>query len=482
MNTFNKKSLCAALAAFGAAGAAHAVNVSNDGLGEVLIYPYYTVRNAGGVADGNPYNTLISVVNSTESAKAVKVRFIEGKNSQEVLDFNLYLSKNDVWTAAVVPTAEGAKLVVGDTADGVKDTSCTLPNVVDGKEFVNFAYLQDKGGTSLDRTREGYIEIIEMGAIRSGSTLESAVTHVDGKPGQNKLDCTYVTNITAGASSTQIVGVSGGLFGSGALINVLGGAMVGVDPTVLDSFATGVSLKSNSGAIDPDLSSVTPKESIVIGKNNTIYNSFWTNPGDLAVDPVSAVLMHDQILNEYVVSTGLAALTDWVVTMPTKRKYIAVGPGNNAGKLFQKNFNSTAGSCDDIEITLFDREERTIQEVDFSPPPPGGNALCWEANVVTFNSGNLLGSVNSANVDTPFATGWARITFSDVAQHQLANEDTDITSPSGASPSETVTYLGLPVIGFAVTRYANGTLANNVLSNYGESFAHKLTRTILTGN
>ena len=38
--------------------------------------------------------------------------------------------------------------------------------------FVNFAYVgkhDDKAGTSLDRTREGYVEIIEMGDV-VGST------------------------------------------------------------------------------------------------------------------------------------------------------------------------------------------------------------------------------------------------------------------------------------------------------------------------
>ena len=54
-----------------------------------------------------PYNTLLSVVNSTASAKAVKVRFLEGRNSREVLDFNLYLSAKDVWGAALVPNAAG---------------------------------------------------------------------------------------------------------------------------------------------------------------------------------------------------------------------------------------------------------------------------------------------------------------------------------------------------------------------------------------
>ena len=108
MNTFNRKSLYAALAGLGALsgmGAAEAVNLNPEGLGQALIYPYYTVRNG---ANGFAYNTLLSVVNTTSSAKAVKVRFLEGKNSKEVLDFNLFLSHEDVWTATVVATATGA--------------------------------------------------------------------------------------------------------------------------------------------------------------------------------------------------------------------------------------------------------------------------------------------------------------------------------------------------------------------------------------
>src|SRR5690606_11834675 len=115
MDTFKKKSLYAALAgvgALGVTGAAQAVNVNPDGLGQALIYPYYTVRTVSGDA----YNSLLSVVNSTASAKGVKVRFLEGKNSREVLDFNLYLSAFDVWTAAIVPTENGAGVTTNDVS------------------------------------------------------------------------------------------------------------------------------------------------------------------------------------------------------------------------------------------------------------------------------------------------------------------------------------------------------------------------------
>src|SRR5512143_2840592 len=124
MNTFNKKSLYAAIAgvsALGVAGTANAVHVNPDGLGQVLIYPYYTVRTKDSTTFSNPqFNSLLSVVNSTASAKAVKVRFLEGKNSREVLDFNLYLSAYDVWTAGVLPMSDGGGVVTFDK-------SCTTP-------------------------------------------------------------------------------------------------------------------------------------------------------------------------------------------------------------------------------------------------------------------------------------------------------------------------------------------------------------------
>src|SRR6186997_2460470 len=156
MNTFKKKSLYAALAgvsALGVTGAAQAVNLNPDGLGQVLIYPYYTTRADAG---GNAYTSLLSVVNTTSSAKAVKVRFLEGKNSREVLDFNLFLSKHDVWTAGIVPMDDGAGIIT-------RDNSCTIPPIpAAGKKFVNFAYTADGAGSGLDRTTEGYVEIIEM--------------------------------------------------------------------------------------------------------------------------------------------------------------------------------------------------------------------------------------------------------------------------------------------------------------------------------
>ena len=117
----NRKNLTAAVLAglagvAGIAGTAQAVNLNPDGTGQVLLYPYYTTN------DGN--QTLISVVNTTDQAKAVKVRFLEGFNSREVLDFNLYLSPFDVWVAAI--TRDPAAPESGGAIVAIADNSCTV--------------------------------------------------------------------------------------------------------------------------------------------------------------------------------------------------------------------------------------------------------------------------------------------------------------------------------------------------------------------
>ena len=52
-------------------------------------------------------------------------------------------------------------------------------------------------------------------------------------------------------------------------------------------------------------------------------------------------------MNEYMLDAGTASRTDWVVTYPTKRYYVAAGTGAAADGLFQRNFSGD-GACDDV--------------------------------------------------------------------------------------------------------------------------------------
>ncbi len=480
MDMFKKKSLYTALAglsALGAVGTAQAVNLNPDGLGQVLIYPYYTVR-----ADkvGNVYNSLLSVVNSTASAKAVKVRFIEGKNSREVLDFNLYLSAKDVWTASITPdvTINPGPGDVGARMS-TSDKSCTLPPIPSvGVPFRNTFYTGDGAGSGLDRTTEGYVEIIEMATYADDSDTHDNVTHVGGVP----PGCAKQTD-TLGAN--EALPPTGGLFGGITLINVDAGTDYTADAVALDNFSlipqyTGTTLDT------PNLTQATPPISIVVANGN-VYQSTW-DPS--TADPVSALLMHDQIMNEYVLDRATLSGTDWVITMPTKRYYVANGTGEPS-TLFQRNFNKTSGACDDVDLFIYDREEQTTSTpLDFSPPPvQGTTCLPWEANVLTFSDSNVLGSANSVNVDVGsigFENGWLNLGFEPGTVtppvHQLINTNTTI-APLGGAPSgaTTVTYSGLPVIGFAVQSFFNGTLKVGdvfVQSSYGGNFVQKGSRFI----
>ena len=77
-----------------------AMYLNHQGTGETLIFPFYSTES------GNA--TLINLVNPTPGYKAVKVRVLEAQNSQEVLDFNLYLSPEDHFSFAISATQEGA--------------------------------------------------------------------------------------------------------------------------------------------------------------------------------------------------------------------------------------------------------------------------------------------------------------------------------------------------------------------------------------
>ena len=442
MNAFKRKSLyTAVVAGLGALGAsqASAVNINPDGTGEVLLYPYYTVRNG--------FITSFSVVNTnTSHTKAAKVRFLEGKNSAEVLDFNLFLSPRDVWTGQISDNGTGGVLTT-------TDRSCTAPAIpAAGQPFSNAYYTgalivppADSGGASLDRTREGYIEIIEMGVVANGvdaasspatvlgTTIATAVKH--GSTGI-PANCAVIQvdgllggagNPTNGSDMREPVG---GLTGNGIIINAASGTEFAYTPIALDNFFNPIfsaSLYFDPGQVSPQLSNAFPFRSDVFvataGTPAVLTVSDWgaaPSSSTSGIDAVSAVLMRSAIINEYDISPNFK--TDWVVTQPTKRAYVfpvavPIGP-------FANLFTGTAPnatSCDPVLVTGYDREEAPYFQttgISFSPRPAGSVAgfgnICYEATVITIapfgvvppavntaSGSSIFGSVNNGFINLP---------------------------------------------------------------------------------
>jgi len=154
---------------------AFAVNSGADDTGEALIFPYYNVNQ------GN--QSFIGVVNTTNQVKVLKVRFREGVESEDIFDFQLWLSPHDHWTAVIGQTAAGQVRV------STADLSCTVPQVFGNTSAVfnptriPAVYTGDR----LARISEGHAEVIEMATVSAHALagigqLATAVTHVNGVP------------------------------------------------------------------------------------------------------------------------------------------------------------------------------------------------------------------------------------------------------------------------------------------------------------
>lgn len=472
---------------------AGAVNLSTDGTGSVLIYPYYTV-NANNV-------TLLTVVNTTDEGKAVKVRFLEGRNSREVLDFNLYMSPFDTWTAAVYATGASPAAAAVKTTD----QSCTVPSntlLQAGVTFRNNAFTggadyvggnNDTGPDTLDRTREGYIEMIEMGTVTDATahaTLD-AITHINGVP----ASCAQVVGAWGtggywtGDSTIDIGAPDGGLFGTAEVVNGGEGTIAGFSADAVQGFYVGgvtSAQHTNPGNVTPNIASAssdvayTFSFNAVTGTVQPAATTFTTGR-----DAVSAVFMVDDIYNTYEVDPATGSSTEWVVTFPTKRFYVDEKETAVVIAPFDELFGETidGASCSPVALSYRDREEgTTTSPVDFSPPPTtAGTALCWEAQVVSYNetgsSSAILGATLVANIPLAagFTAGWADISFDPGVIGLVAPAHT-LVGVGSAGGANTNTFVGLPATGFSLQNYVNSNVTAGVLANYSGLWAHKYNR------
>jgi len=221
--------------------AADAQHVSPNGTGQVLLFPFYNADS------GNATN--MHIVNTTGSVKAVKIRFVEHKNSTEVLDFNVYLSGNDHFAFGVIPDPNG-----NGAAIITNDNSCTVPALgsangafsgtttanADGsttriQPFVNYQYanLQDVD-TSIQRTLTGHVEVIEMGVVgntsdtKKGAYAAYATHGATGVPlSCALLNSAWASGTWATTGSDGITAPTGGLYGLAYHINVASAAAYG---------------------------------------------------------------------------------------------------------------------------------------------------------------------------------------------------------------------------------------------------------------
>ena len=505
-------SAAVALGGLGFAGAANAIAVFDTdgaaggpvvlhpaGTGHQLFTPYYT-------AQGN-MATLINLVNTDAvNGKAVKVRFRGASNSDDVLDFTLFLSPGDVWSGMVAQNADGRAQII------TPDKSCTIPEqsawpgVFSDLRLPSYATAEVKSAL----TREGYVEVLNMADVppnlalaggAAGTTanpLFTATKHVAGV-----APCTpaafaplLTTNIVpagdaATAGTARALGLNnptGGLMGSWtiyqqdaqgaysgdqtALVMAVGGPIfnglflagpanfafspqigAAIDRNVLAANANGYVTALDMVTADPMLASAAPPAAAAP------IPALWFDLPDMSTplsgtaaapqaDAISAALAKPNVANEYIATAAGAAVpfvTDWVVAQPTRRYHAVVNYGTSAATASIRTGN-VANFYGDL----------SLRQTDYGPQ------ACRDFALGTFDREEGARSASggfSPGTTFPYCGEVFVAQFGTTSALQAAitnrNVNSVLAGQAGWGQLRTGVALGLPVVGFAAIQFKN---------------------------
>ena len=504
------------------APAAPSVNANGDG--HILLVPYYTVQ------DGNV--TAFNIVN-TDSAKgkAVKVRFRGASNSDDVLDFQVFLSPGDVWSAAV--TADDSGLAQLVTADN----SCTLPKIALStpvpfvKDRLTKAGWEDADKNA--QTREGYIEILNMADIDErklydkdtgnfGGTAQSglykAIKHVNGvapcsdaalnalndvDPSKNALAAN--PSDTTIAATLGLAVPTGGLTGNWFIMNAAKSTTFSAAATAIKEAATGqLNVYSPQRNIPAVLQTADPlmRAKLIEAQAYDVPDLstplYASQNAEARATQVSTAISQTVIANQFLADSKINAATDWVISMPTRRYTVAANYEAAVGSVYGVvNVGSTAlyakGNAGlPANFTTADDDKTKVYRVfntgvhnaglfGFSAANSSVNAagqICGTASTQTFYDR----SENSVKDGAVFSPGTAN-------KLSVCGETSVVTfgakSPTGAALAAVkaatsytegwghVTFSrGVPVLGAAFTAASNPNAAAGMIGNYGITWPH----------
>jgi hypothetical protein len=429
--------------------------------------------------------TLLTVTNDEDHGKALRVIFRESENGREVLSFNIYLSAHDSWTAAVFGTGtEGPANLLTD------DASCTyppiknstnLPQLADGRHYVSFRDLmytgdnQDAGSSSIERTRQGSIEVFEMGSVAPGSALDQALANDNN---DNPNDCDYLAaawGVPGGAwgpahgvwqtnPTDGLLNPTGGLRGNASVVDVVDGRLFGYDANALEDFRvdptdvprgtkTSVVMHTPSGSTLPSLADAISDPALKIAAAEMRVGGRPMHveyPASRGVDAVTAVLMANSLRNDYIVDAAAKTSTHWIMSMPTRRFYtdqaiVGDKPIAPFTHLFPK-IGSAADSCMTLGYQSYERTGKG------NSPASATHTVCGAMSATAITAKDFTN--NGGGV-----AGWQRWDLASYAMRP-ANDGTVFT--------------GLPVLGFTEVNFGAFNAAGTP-ANYSSRSAHRTT-------
>ncbi|HEY6943168.1 hypothetical protein [Dokdonella sp.] len=463
------------LALAGGMSAGGAVTLNPNGLGQALVYPYYTVNKG--------QDSLLVLTNASDLGKAARVRFHEGYNGRVVLDVLVLLSPHDRWTAAITAASgdetAGAKLVT-------HDRSCTLPAFpAGGQAFSSANYVgggvapydqPDSGPQTIARTREGHIDVVADGDIVPGSATDELVRHVQtgfadqGSPACAALDLAHV--------GQDLVAPTNTLGGSVGIVNVASGTYFSYEAQALADFTQVPFVDTGATVGYDDLARANSGNGVA---SATVFTDRGVASIDFAqgIDAVSAVFMAETVHNDVLLDPALGAATDWVLTFPTRRYYVDGQRYAGTPRAPFTHLFANGEAPVTIGWTLYDNEELDVSDpcgpICGVPPPQADLTSPYEVNVIGFQpvdrapptTSDVFGSHLAKNLGATYPD-WT----SGQADLYLA-ADADQAPLMGTSAGTPVALAGLPVAGFMAYDIINAHAQPGLLANYSGTFAHR---------
>jgi hypothetical protein len=505
----------------GTVGAATSLKVNPDGIGHNVFVPYYTAQGANA--------TLINLINhSATTSKVVKVRFRGATNSDDVLDFQVFLSPNDMWTAKISKSAAGGAQI--ETAD----KSCTKPAFTANSPVAFLTGRVDASGTAsaLAQTLEGYVEIFNM-ADATGA-LATAILHKNGVP----ADCSAAAMTTL---DTNIAYVGGAL----APLLALPTTGLSANWTIVNT-ATGAAYGGRAPAVHALLAGAPSTGNIVYWPQNNVAvagetRGFTADPllataGAIGVGTVGAIQTTNQDLPDmstpyvsglttapaavgtlYSAAAGYGAVTDsYAATAQAFALTSALAAVSVSNEFFSDGAGVTVGGATDWVFSMPTRRYNVALNyttgnrvyTDYSTSYTGVAALPAKSNFFDATNTSVSSRVICISGITPTQynreettpAGGVGVTFSPApaTPTTLFCGETGVWAINVASPTASSVVLGALTVRGADTGYAEGWMnvampglgakglpvlgvsftkaSSNPTTNFGANSDHRATR------
>ncbi|NQX90234.1 MAG: hypothetical protein HRT77_16410 [Halioglobus sp.] len=465
--SFKPLALAAAVAGL-TSGAANAQTAgSYASLGDAAFVPYYSVEDA--------WVTGVHIINTSNLTQVIKLRLRRAEDSRDIMDFNLILSPDDVWTGTISGDADEMRFITDDN-------SCTAPELLNNGDGRTYAPI-----VTLEGAQEGYLEVIGMAAADAAQSISVGALHgANGLPANcnSVRENFFVAAVTSNATTTNIAtGVTSTYTETDNVLKVsyflrdsATGIEFGNDSIMFEDFASIPMMTHQEFGLEAY--SIDPANALngwdfpdVRGGGNNAA------PRD-SIDVVRDSLAATAVVNDWSYNPATGAATDWVVTFPGQYALVdfySELAGDPQTAWDYREIPATA------TFVVFDREEGSAVPggLNFSPSPaPDSAFLPFEVNVVRWGDNDVLESrfatdVNPADAGITSPFGWARLSV-EGRTGLLGNAWCDVAAGPDPAGDCTMTSVSgpVPMVGFAAWER---TFSEDLDRNYGRIVEHSFT-------